>query len=230
MNKEFKEAFDSIHASQTLINDTKTALFSSKKKYSMNWKLVPALCVVCVCLFVMYTIRTPYTYISIDVNPSIELSLNRYNRVIGINGYNEESEIVVASINVLNQPYLKALSTIDDALDNLGYFNRNSVISYAVASSSKTTEDSIIDAIVSSTMYTEHQSYCHGADVNQHEEAHQSGMSIGKYQLYLELHEYDESVSVESCQHMSMHEMYTMLEEYTDDGPKEHGHHQHHGN
>ena len=58
---------------------------------------------------------TPYAYVSMDVNPSIEFVLNRFDRVLEINGVNEDGEAILKSME-LTQTKLKNKS-IDSALE-----------------------------------------------------------------------------------------------------------------
>ncbi|MDD4779364.1 MAG: hypothetical protein PHT02_01990 [Tissierellia bacterium] len=43
---------------------------------------------------------TPYSYVSMDINPSIEYSINRFDRVINVNSLNEDGEGILNGINL----------------------------------------------------------------------------------------------------------------------------------
>src|SRR5699024_12320720 len=65
-----------------------TALFRSTKR-----ALIPAIA----CLFLLFfggrwLFFTPTATISMDINPSIELNVNRFNQVIGVQSYNDDGE------------------------------------------------------------------------------------------------------------------------------------------
>ena len=45
----------------------------------------------------IYTYYTPYSYVNIDIKPSIEIVLNRYKKVLDVQGINEEGQIIVES-------------------------------------------------------------------------------------------------------------------------------------
>lgn len=53
------------------------------------------------------------TVVSIDINPSIEFTLNRYDRVVGVKAYNERGEDFLSKLNVtyctLDEAILKTL-------------------------------------------------------------------------------------------------------------------------
>ena len=45
-----------------------------------------------------HSLAEPYSYVSLDINPSIEYALNRYDKVISVSGINNEGQQVVSSI------------------------------------------------------------------------------------------------------------------------------------
>lgn len=44
--------------------------------------------------------KTPVSYISIDVNPSIELSLNRFGRVVSATAFNAEGRKILETLSL----------------------------------------------------------------------------------------------------------------------------------
>lgn len=61
--------------------------------------------VLCVALGGYHLYFTPTSIISMDINPSIELEINRFDKVIGVDGYNEDGENLVESLHMLNENY-----------------------------------------------------------------------------------------------------------------------------
>lgn len=47
-----------------------------------------------------YVFFTPTAYISIDINPSLELGINRFDRIVSVEGYNAEAEELLESCGV----------------------------------------------------------------------------------------------------------------------------------
>ncbi len=47
-----------------------------------------------------YAYLTPHSYMSIDINPSIVLELNIFDRVINAHGYNEDGNEIIEQIEV----------------------------------------------------------------------------------------------------------------------------------
>ncbi len=56
----------------------------------------------------------PYSYVSLDVNPSIEFTVNRFDRVIRVKAVNDDGEELLKNINLndlKNETIKNALST-----------------------------------------------------------------------------------------------------------------------
>lgn len=65
----------------------------------------------------------PYSYVSLDINPSIEYALNRYDKVISVSGINAEGQQVVSSIeaDIKNQNITTALGVTIGQLEKDHY-------------------------------------------------------------------------------------------------------------
>src|SRR5690554_929522 len=59
-------------------------------------KKIAATAAILIMLFFGYTWYTPYGYTTMDINPSVEIAYNRYDRVLEINGLNEEGKEIVS--------------------------------------------------------------------------------------------------------------------------------------
>lgn len=70
-----------------------------------------------------YSYVKPYSYVSLDINPSIEYALNRYDKVISVSGINERGQQVVSSIesDVKNQNIATALGVTIRQLEKENY-------------------------------------------------------------------------------------------------------------
>lgn len=68
---------------------------------------------------------SPYTYVSVDVNPSIEYSVNRFDRVLSIRGVNDDGEEIIEKIDFKElkfQTIEKAVLATVDQITAAGYF------------------------------------------------------------------------------------------------------------
>ena len=104
MNDKIQQAFDNIHADTRLKNATKWSL-ALKRRRKARRKTILILIPSFLALFLVialwgYTwIRTPVAYVSIDVNPSMELALNSLDRVVSVYAYNTEGAEILDGLS-----------------------------------------------------------------------------------------------------------------------------------
>lgn len=75
--------------------------------------------------FGTYTWNNPISYVSLDINPSIAYSLNEFNRVIAVNGMNEEGSAIVDAIgdSLKNTDIATALTITVEQLSSDAYID-----------------------------------------------------------------------------------------------------------
>ena len=54
-----------------------------------------------------YLYYSPYAYVSLDVNPSVEYVLNRFDRVIGVYAINDDASRILEGVQLTNKPIEK---------------------------------------------------------------------------------------------------------------------------
>lgn len=57
---------------------------------------------------------TPTAAISIDINPSIELEVNRFGRVLSVTGYNDDGRVLADSLPIKHLGYADAAEQVQD--------------------------------------------------------------------------------------------------------------------
>lgn len=216
MNNKVKDAFSEISAEETLKQKTLRAIKERggrKKTRSLGRMLGWAASAACVAALllaggVLYTTQT--AYISIDVNPSIELSLNRFDRVLKAVPKNEDARRVLSGIDLDHLKYSDALQKIVEAERALGYLHEGAAMVFAVQSDDAGQQGALIqesEAYAGNTVGAE-QTTCYAVDGQELEEAHHHGISAGKYMAIQELREYDPTVTVDDYAHHSMREIH----------------------
>ena len=76
--------------------------------------------------FSYVSVKTPTDYIQIDVNPSIELTLNMYGRVLDCTPINSDADPIVGSFSIDGQTISDSVGKIAAALVKANYINENS--------------------------------------------------------------------------------------------------------
>ena len=120
MDKQIKEAFDAIQASEQLKRKTKAALRKKTFDYGRNVYRIRqhrkhvATGVLSVALLLSSTgiWLFPSASIAIDINPSIELTVNVLDRVIALEGRNSDGIELAKGIDVTGMAYDDAMQRI----------------------------------------------------------------------------------------------------------------------
>lgn len=90
----------------------------SKKLIVSIASVAAVLCFGCLGAYAYYT---PAGYVSLDINPSIEYTLNTFDRVIDVTGVNEDGEAIVSEIDVDGMKIEDAIDQTVDQLIDTGY-------------------------------------------------------------------------------------------------------------
>ena len=127
------------------------------------------------------------SYVSLDVNPSLELVLNRQNRVIKVNACDDEAESVVEAIkeqNIKNMKVDDALETAYDVLKENGYITEDdeNYILFNVSSDEKKRTETITGKI--ETLFGKKEgalAVTTESSLDDRDKARELGISTGKY-------------------------------------------------
>lgn len=214
MNNSIQSAFNQIHAEDSLKEETKQFIYqktggyckrnSAKTKFFAAATACIAVILFAICGYFSYSI--PVAAISIDVNPSLELEINVYNKVIGVKGYNDDGEQVAEELNVQHMDYLDAIQAVLENETIADCLKKDNLLEITIASESEQRNEKMQNCISSQTNIEAKHIYCsdNPSDV---EEAHSLGLSFGKYRAFLELQAVDPDITAEEIKNLSMKEI-----------------------
>lgn len=215
MVNKIQDAFHAIEASEDMKTSTIRFLQSERQKrtvhtaHSARYRTVTA----CIMLFLAIGIggyqilQLPVSYVSIDVNPSVELALNRIDRVISATAYNEDSETVLTGLSVNGKKYMKAIDIILESEAMSAYLTNEAELVFTIAAGNGNKESQLRAGVANCSGCIKHGGQSLGADIGIVAEAHEKGLSMGKYSAYLQLLQYDDTVTVDACRQMTMSEI-----------------------
>jgi hypothetical protein len=98
---------------------------TAKKPVRIAAWAAAAAAAVCLCAVGVWAYTDPYAYVSLDVNPSIEYTLNRFERVLQVRAVNDDGEEAVENYsldNLGNKSIGEAIALSVQAIEDLGYF------------------------------------------------------------------------------------------------------------
>lgn len=218
LNEKLKEAFGKIHADDTLKNHTKEILYRKiqEDRKSRGYKYRRLAAVFACLLFVMFgrggysLYFTPVYAVSVDVNPSIELGINRFDKVISVDTYNEDGYILMSSMNVRFLDYRDALEKIlaDEGMEQ--YLAQNPLITIAVCGTNEQKNDEMLANLAACTTSYENV-HCSSGSSDEAAGAHSAKMSCGKYKAFLELQSLDPDITAEDVRNLSVQQIRDMI-------------------
>lgn len=233
-SNKIQDAFACIEAGDELKSRTKEFLKTERRQREGRlWTAHPAfgqvIGAVCVLLFLILgaggyaMLMVPVSCVSIDVNPSIELSLNRLDRVISATAYNEDGEAVLNALSVRGMYYTEAIDSVVESEVMQPYLQEETGLTFTVAADNGQKEGLLLSGIENTSGCRDHGGVGYGADFGVLEEAHANGLSLGKYAAYQMLSQYDDSITAQDCHDMTMSEIQGLIKEHV------HGHREEHG-
>ncbi len=98
-----------------------------------------------------YAYYTPYGTVSLDVNPSIEYTINRFDRVLEVNGINDDGEDILLGLDtkkLINTNIETAIEDTIEQIDAEGYFSDEDGNYVVLAASTK--EEAHTDTLLTS--------------------------------------------------------------------------------
>ncbi len=208
MNDKIKNAFSEIRADENLKSKTFEKVIASKAKKTipLGYKLTPIMTMFT--LFIFYNIYfTPVSFISIDINPSIELSINAFDRVVEVSSNNEDGEKIISSIDLKNLNYVEALEVLDDTESFADFTN-----SYTEITVISDNSDVMIASIESCSFNNQNMSF-YSANMELKEQALENDISFGKYRAYLELLELRPNIEIEEITNLPMKVIREMIDD-----------------
>jgi hypothetical protein len=223
LNRRIYEAFDSVRAEDELKRRTKEAVCekiqtTSPKRATYRKRLAA----VCACLFLLLAgfggyqfYMAPVSTISVDVNPSIELEVNRLDKIVAVNSYNEDGQQLADSVNLKNYSYSDALDVLMSSDAMCAYLEQGEFVSITVIGSTEAKSEEML-AQISSCKYASRQNVsCQYGDKDDLAAAHEVGLSCGKYRAFLELQAFDPSVTAADVQGMTMKQIYERINAFS---------------
>lgn len=174
--------------------------------------LAACLVLAAVCLSGYRLYAEPTAYVGIDVNPSLELSVNRFGLVVEARALNEDGRAVLDSVSLENRPYASALEALTESEGFAPYIQETSFVEVSVTSGDNRQAESLRAESDAQLAALPCAGACAVVSEGDRAAAADAGMGVGRYRAALELMEYDPNVTLEACSKMSMRELRDRIE------------------
>lgn len=247
MKNKINEAFRNIRAEEQLKQNTLKCIYKEADKRRGIYRRKTALAA-CASLFLVFFMGllsynlyfTESAYIDIDVNPSIELTVNRLDRVIGVYAYNEDGKEILRTLELKHKKYSEAVSAIISEMEQEGYLVNNGLVSATLRTDwNEGTRLTSLERTVTKSLKEHHNSSEHEiytVDDDIKKQAEEENVSPAKYLAIAELQKIVPDATVEGCKDHSISDIREEIhnhESETDNqenqGGSEDSHHDHSG-
>ena len=219
MNR-YKDTMNKISADKKLIDKTLQRLEQpNKRRYYIP---ILAVCMLMMVFFLPINKTQAETYISLDINPSIQIVVDKNDKVIDVVAYNEDGEELLSDTDYKDHNYLDVCK---DLLKNkLGHYTDNGYLVVAISNKHHNN-----DAYLQSLQNIMNEYYIRGnvteCDPDIIDDATKHHMSIGKYNESQILMGYDDTITIEDCHNMSIHEIHNEIAKHHSESNSHHGKH-----
>lgn len=205
---------DQADAADGQVDVADDASIPTKKKIrvitSLRAKIALAACAVLIALGIgggAYVYQTPVAYVGIGINPSIELGVNYFDRVVSAEGDNADGQDILSETNVVGMSYEEALVSLNDSLTNKGYLTADAAVAVTVMCDDDSRCSNLEETSQRCFSSAGQGVYCSRATSTEHHEAHKAGLGMGKYLAWRSLVDTGVDISADDVAHMTMSEL-----------------------
>lgn len=218
MNRPIHDAFQAVQASQELKERTRAYLHAQRAPHRPRYRAMAA---AAACLVVVFLGAggalawfTPVSAVSVEAGTSLELSLNRFDRVLQVQGDSAQDQELADRLGLTYLSYTDALEAILDSQEVTQALNGGAELAVTVAGQN---EQHCQDLLEDTQSCAGHGT-CSSADWSQVTAAQQAGLSLSKYQMLLELQALDPSITSQQVGECSMHQLRQWLSDLSGTG------------
>ena len=152
----------------------------------------------------------PVAYVEIDVNPSVELTLNRFDIVVGTCALNDDGQRALDEAPCMWRAFDEAARGLDSAMRAIA--GEGAVVEVSIDCDNEN-RYAALAAQSDNCFGCNGEAHCDRTNAEERQAAHDSGMGVAKYRAYQELQEAGVDISADECASMSMRELRNMLAE-----------------
>ncbi len=200
-----------------------------RKSNPLKYIAIAGMFVLLFCSVLIYQLGKPsavFAYVDVDINPSLELSIDKRAKVIEVKALNSDATALVENLRLVNMPLTSAVKNILEESQNKGFIRpdtKNAVlisasIKQGKLDSSTVSGEKVLDGIVSELQKTDFRAGSVSikpevikVDPAKRSEAVKNNISMGRYKLWEDTLESDYIINIEKARSENL---YNMLEAY----------------
>lgn len=218
------QSLDDIHADEQLKERTLSYVMSHQKRQKIGHKQQRMAFLVACLLFLIpitsYFTKSPTpiqpaAILSLDINPSIEFSLDEKYHILSVKAFNKDAESIIQGISMEGKPVEEAILTLFSQPEYATYLETG-FLEVGVYSEKATVSDELnekMNELLSKQLETTNY-HCSKVDEATHNGALEHHVSSGKYRVIEAIRTFNASLSIEDLSKKSMQDLYDQLATY----------------
>ena len=220
MHEQFKAAFDGIEVTERLKRQTKAHVRRKTFDYgrqiqrvrARHRRLAASLVSLVLLLTGLVAWFTPATSIGVDINPSLELQVNIFDRVISLKGRNLDGEAVAGELDLTGKPYDEAMQRLLLSHGLEPYLEKGSTITITLTGNGDHAVQMLSKVVCRAYAVAEEENvvYCQ-VSWDTVKAAEDAGLCIPRYLAWQELLKTDPAVTVEDIKNIPMEEIRRLI-------------------
>ena len=190
----------------------------------MFYRIIPIAAVLIMmlsCLLVGAGIyATEYETVYVDINPSIEVSVNRFSRIIGVDYLNDDAERCFSELSLKNRSAEQGMTRILDVLNEEGYLE-NGELYISVSCKNEKHAEKLLTKLEEHTEKTQKEKgysvtvFTQKIAPEDRQAAKEMGISPTKYRMIEDIIRENNTYSQEDLKNMKMKDLRELLGEQT---------------
>ncbi len=175
----------------------------------MKYFAIAGMFVLIFCSVLIYQLVKPssvFAYVDVDINPSLELSIDKNANVIEVKALNTDAASLLKNIRLVNKPLTGAVRIIIDESQKKGFIHPGTQNAVLISASIKSGSEKVLDGIVSELRKTDFRvgsefikAEVIKVDPTKRSEAVKNNISMGRYKLYEEISESDGGIDIQKA-------------------------------
>ena len=224
MITRFSSALGRIEAEDDLVERTGAFLLAAhnrRRPVFLRKALAAGMAVAVLAVLFSFGIhwyKRPVAYVSLDINPSVELGLNSFNRIVQVSGTNSDGIELVGRSHITGEKLENAIRELIAVASENGYIKENGTTVIAVFGESDDPEQALLLSELSEQAvegFLQEKSinailYKDNANLSLKKEAEEMGVSPGKLKLIRNLQDLDPSLTDEQLKDAPVSEIMLM--------------------
>lgn len=231
MRDRLKPALDAVHAEEELKERTLAFLRDRREERAPRRRVgKPALAAACLAVLLLCVgggfCFVPTSVVSVDINPSIQLEVNRFDRVIRVREYNESGRELAQELKLWYLDCGEAVERILESGEISSLLAEDGQMEITVAG--RAAQCSRLLEEMEACAAGHGNVRCYRAEAEDIQNAQSLGLSMGKYRALLDLQALDPQITAEDIRDLTMAQIRQLERELSGSGEPG-GHGQGHG-